>query len=556
MNETAPAPAPPAGDRRSPPPDASEPDAAAASASTRERTRIASRAGIVAAGTLLSRLLGLGRDLVMAAVFSRAITDAFFVAFTLPNVLRQLLAEGAVQSAVLPVLAATREREGDDAARRFFANVRGLSLSLLTIVTTLGVVFAPALVDLFAGGYREHPEQFDRTVELTRWVFPYIFFMGTAALGVAALNTYQRFAVTAFAPALLNVAFITFSLLLPGFLGARGYDPGLALAVAVLVGGVLQVVAQWPSLARIGFLGRPRFDFRHPGVRAVLARMVPVLFGMGVYYVDVLLARRFLSELGVGAQSYFTWAMRLCDFPQGIFVMAIQTAALPSLARLASRGDRVELAGTFAFGMRLALFVAVPATLFAVVLAEPLVVLLFQRGEFDAVAAHETARALRAQGAGIWLVAAARQLVGLYYAIGDTRTPVIVSAIDLVVFIVLAVVLKGILGHVGVGLAVTGATAVQTALLWALAHRRVPELRVGEILGSFVRTASAAAVAAGVALYATEVLAPRGIPLGVQAIAGAAAGISVFFVLAALLKSSELRVITAPLARRFRARRH
>src|SRR5690606_2043404 len=285
VNETAPAPAPPAGEHRSPPRGASEPGAEARAASARERSRIAGRAGIVAAGTLLSRLLGLGRDLVMAAVFTRAVTDAFFVAFTLPNVLRQLLAEGAVQSAVLPVLAATRERDGDDAARRFFANVRGLSLSLLTVVTALGVAFAPALVDLFAAGYREHPEQFERTVELTRWVFPYIFLMGTAALGVAALNAYQRFAVTAFAPALLNVAFVTFSLLLPDFLGARGYDPGLALAVAVIVGGVLQVVAQWPSLAKIGFLGRPRFDFGHPGVRAVLTRMVPVLFGMGVYYV-------------------------------------------------------------------------------------------------------------------------------------------------------------------------------------------------------------------------------------------------------------------------------
>ncbi|HLV66695.1 MAG TPA: murein biosynthesis integral membrane protein MurJ [Polyangiaceae bacterium] len=556
MNETAPAPAPPAGEHRSPPRGASEPGAEARAASARERSRIAGRAGIVAAGTLLSRLLGLGRDLVMAAVFTRAVTDAFFVAFTLPNVLRQLLAEGAVQSAVLPVLAATRERDGDDAARRFFANVRGLSLSLLTVVTALGVAFAPALVDLFAAGYREHPEQFERTVELTRWVFPYIFLMGTAALGVAALNAYQRFAVTAFAPALLNVAFVTFSLLLPDFLGARGYDPGLALAVAVIVGGVLQVVAQWPSLAKIGFLGRPRFDFGHPGVRAVLTRMVPVLFGMGVYYVDVLLARRFLSELGVGAQSYFTWAMRLCDFPQGIFVMAIQTAALPSLARLASRGDRVELAGTFAFGMRLALFVAVPATLFAVVLAEPLVVLLFQRGEFDAIAAHETARALMAQGAGIWLVAVARQLVGLYYAIGDTRTPVIVSAIDLFVFIALALFLKGPLGHVGVSLAVTGATAVQMLLLWVLAHRRLPELRSGEILTSFLRTSAAAAAAVGLALFSTKLLAREGISLGVQAIVGAAAGLSAFFGLAGLLKSPELGIVAAPIARRFRTRRH
>src|SRR5690606_19157365 len=192
----------------------------------------------------------------------------------------------------------------------------------------------------------------------------------------------------------------------------------------------------------------------------------------------------------------------------------------------------------------------------AVVLAEPLVVLLFQRGEFDAIAAHETARALMAQGAGIWLVAVARQLVGLYYAIGDTRTPVIVSAIDLFVFIALALFLKGPLGHVGVSLAVTGATAVQMLLLWVLAHRRLPELRSGEILTSFLRTSAAAAAAVGLALFSTKLLAREGISLGVQAIVGAAAGLSAFFGLAGLLKSPELGIVAAPIARRFRTRRH
>ena len=259
-----------------------------------ERGRIAGRAGVVALGTLLSRVLGLVRDQVIAAVFSRAVTDAFFVAFTIPNVLRQLLAEGAVQNAVLPVLAEVREREGDDGARRFFRAIRGLSLCTLVVVTALGVVFAPALVQLFAGGYKNEPGQFERTVELTRWVFPYIFFMGTAALGVAALNTYHRFVATSFAPGLLNVSFVIFSLALPGFLGARGYDVGLALAVAALVGGALQVIAQWPSLKRIGFLEAPSLAFGHPGIGKVLRRMAPMLLGMGVYYVDVVIARRLL----------------------------------------------------------------------------------------------------------------------------------------------------------------------------------------------------------------------------------------------------------------------
>src|SRR3954447_22263213 len=228
-----------------------------------EQRKITGRAGIVALGTLFSRLLGLGRDQAIAALFPRAVTDAFFVAFLIPNVLRQLLAEGAVQNAVLPVFAQIREREGDDAARRFFRAARGLSLSILLLVSVLGVVFAPSLVTLFADGYKDYPGQYERTVTLTRWVFPYIFFMGTAALGVAALNTYQRFVATSFAPALLNVSFIALGLGLPAFLGARGYDPALALVLAVLGGGLMQMVAQWPSLHKIGFFQTPTLELAH-----------------------------------------------------------------------------------------------------------------------------------------------------------------------------------------------------------------------------------------------------------------------------------------------------
>src|SRR6185503_15612204 len=214
-----------------------------------------------AAGTLFSRLLGLVRDQTIAAVFSRGVTDAFFVAFTIPNVLRQLLAEGAVQSAVLPVLTKTREEQGEAEAKRFFRATRGLSLSVLLATSLLGVLLAPQLVELFAAGYSQLPGQTERTVSLTRWVFPYIFFMGTAALGTAALNTNQRFVATSFAPGLLNVAFIVCSLTLPGWLLATGYDGAMALAIAVLVGGVLQVVAQWPSLRAIGYFERPTLEF-------------------------------------------------------------------------------------------------------------------------------------------------------------------------------------------------------------------------------------------------------------------------------------------------------
>jgi putative peptidoglycan lipid II flippase len=509
---------------------------------------------VVAAGTLVSRLLGLGRDQVLAAIFSRAATDAFFVAFTIPNVLRQLLAEGAVQNAVLPVLSKTREQQGGAAAKEFFRAARGLSLVVLAIVSLLGVLFAPALVDLFASGFRDHPGQYERTVELTRWVFPYIFFMGSAALGVAALNVHKRFVVTAFAPGLLNVAFIACAFALPAWLAATGRDPILAMAAGALIGGGLQLVAQWPSLKKIGYLALPRLDLRHPGVREALRRMGPVLIGIGVYYIDVVIARRLLSELEIGAQSYFGWALRLCDFPQGIFVMALQSATLPSLALLVARGEHEEVERTFAFGMRLALFVGLAASALFVVLAEPLVIAIFQRGEFDRAAAHETARALAAQGLGIWMVAAVRQLVAVYYALGDTRTPVIVAAIDLGVFVALALGLRGPLGHVGISLAVTGASAVQMTLLWLLLGRRLSSLRLGEVGRSALKTALAAGAAAGGALWAARRLESMfgdgPIERMLPGVLAAAIFGAIFLGAAWLLKSEELATIGAALRRR------
>ncbi len=512
------------------------------------------------AGTLVSRLLGLARDLTLAARFSRAETDAFWVAFTLPNALRSLLGEGATASAVVPVLAQVRAQEGDDAARTFFAGMRGVSLLALTIVTLLGMWGAPWLVELFAGGLHARPEAFERTVLLTRWVFPYIFFMGTAALGMAALNTYGRFAAAAFAPALLNVAFVVAALVLPAWLIAHGQDRILALAVGALVGGALQVVAQWPSLRRIGFGAMPRLALRDRRVRQAMGRLLPMTAGIGIYTVDLVLSRRFLSELPEGSQSYFSWAMRLCDFPQGIFVLALQAATLPSLAKLVAAGELDEVGKTYAYGMRLALFVAIPATALFAGLARPLVVTLFQHGPyFDATASTETAHALMAQGLGICTVASVRQLVPVFYAMGDTRSPVLVSALDLVAFIAMAVWLRGPLGHVGVSLAVTVSSAVQMVLLWAWLGKRIPSLHLGEIGASAARTAAASLVSLGLGLVTAEGIsrlhqAPTLARL-LPGLVGTMVFAAAFFMMAHLLKSPELHAITAPIRRRLDKRR-
>ena len=531
--------------------------AARAAEGKSEREKLVGRAGVVGAGTLASRVLGFGRDMAIAALFSRGQTDAFAVALTIPNTLRQLLAEGAVSSAVVPVLSERLAKGGDDAGRAFFARARGVSLVALAVVSVLGVLFAGPLTELFAPGFHATPGQFERTANLTQLMFPYIFFMGTAALGMAALNAKRKFAVAAFAPALFNVALIGAAFALRDPLAARGIDPSISLAIGVLLGGVLQVVAQLPALKAIGYAGRPVFDLRDPHVREMFRRIVPMTFGLGIYYVDLTLSRRFLSELGEGAQSYFFWASRLCDFPQGIFVMALSTAALPSLATFAAKGDKEELARTWAHGMRLSLFVAVPCSAALIALAEPVVVLLFQRGQFDALAAQQTARALAWQGGAIFTVSAVRQLVPAFHSLGDTRTPVIVSGLDLIAFVGLALWLRGPYGHVGVSMAVAGSSAVQMVLLFVGLKMRLGTIRSRELVSSSVRVAFASLVAAVAGWGAARIVSGRGDGPVERALPGLL-GVVVFGVLYFAvvwgLGSRELVELSGPIRRRLARR--
>lgn len=523
-----------------------------------ERAKIVGRAGIVGAGTLLSRLLGYVRDAMIAGLFTARETDAFLVALVIPNALRQLFAEGAVSSAVVPVLSERLATGGDEAARPFFARARGISLLAVGVVSIAGVIAARPLTWLFASGYADDREKFDLTVRLTEVMFPYIFLMGTAALGMAALNAKKRFAVAAFAPALFSVGIVGGALGLRSTLIDHGTSPAMALAIGVMAGGVMQVVAQLPALARIGYVSRPILDLADPHVREMLRRILPMTFGLGVYYIDLVLSRRFLSELGEGAQSWFSWASRICDLPQGIFVMAISSATLPSLATFAAKRDFEELVATWAHGMRLALFVAIPCSVALIALGEPLVVLLFEHGKFDAASSHETARALAWQGGAIFTVAATRQLVPAFHALGDTRTPVIVSAIDLVAFIVLAFALRGPLGHVGISIAVAGSSLVQMALLfWGLRYR-LGVIRGAEILGSAARVLLASIIAGAAGAATARILdgAVAGkIGRQLPGVAGSLVFTALFLVAAWGLGARELGEVGGPIKRRLLRRR-
>lgn len=518
-------------------------------------------AGIVALGTLVSRVLGAVRDMVIAATFSVAATDAFFVAFTIPNALRGLLAEGAVSSAVIPLYTDARAKEGQARAKEVHQILAGALLLVLAVVSALGVVCAPLLVQLYAGGYRETPGRFEDTVLLVRIVFPYVFFMGSAALGMAALNANGRFAAAALTPALLNVALIAAPFALVPVMVPLGFPPIASLAIAALIGGALQVIAQWPALQRIDHLAMPRLALRDPVVRRAASLLLPLTVGLGVYQVNVMLARLFASYLPEGAQSYLYYGQRLVEIPQGMFALALASASLPRLSRLRAQGDTDALRETFVTGLRQALFVALPASALLVALAEPIVTVFFGRGAFERQSVIETSSSLLWQGAGVAFIALARVLVPVFYAHQDTRSPVWASAANLAAFSALAFVLRGPLGHVGIAMAISAAGLVQFVVLWMLLGARHPDVLPkegdrGALLISALRLLLASALA-GLAGWGMGQLGDWDAGgndlrnVGVLIAASLAAGVS-YLVACALLRAPELGEIRGALSRRRR----
>jgi putative peptidoglycan lipid II flippase len=520
-----------------------------------EQGGVATRAGVVAAGTLVSRLLGVVRESVIAACFPAAWIDLWVVAFTIPNTLRGLLAEGAASAAFVPVYSELRAREGEARAREFHARAVGAMVLVLAIVSLAGVFAAPALVVAFASGYLDDAARYDATVGLTRLVFPYIFFMGMAALSAGALNAHQRFAVPALAPALLNVALIAAPFTMVPVAIALGLPAIGALGLGALVGGALHVVAQWPALAAVGLLQRPRLVLADPAVRRAMRLLVPVAAGLGVYQLNLMLSRTLASWLPEGAQTYLWFGQRLVEVPQGMFAMAVATAALPALSDLRARGEHEALRRTFREAFRTMLFVALPASVMLWALAEPIVTVLFQRGQFARADAVEAARSLAWQAAGVWAIASVRVVVPVFHAHGDTRTPVAASALNLGAFAALGIGLSRTLGHVGIAVAISAAGAVQLVVLVALLRRKLGRLGMSEVLASALRIAAASAAMAATAMA----IASRGrwddgadlqdiLVLAAALVGGGAA----FAAAAWALRAPELRALIGAIRRRFR----
>ncbi len=524
----------------------------------RSKHRIVRSAGLVGALTLVSRVLGLVRDAVVAALFPRRLTDAFFVAFTIPNVLRRLLAEGALTIAFIPVFTEYRVRSEQE-ARRFVDSAFTSLVLLLLAVSAAGVLAAPWLVRLFAWGFSENPSKFALAVTLTRIMFPYIFFASLTALAMGVLNTSGHFAGPALAPALLNVGIIGSVLVLGPVLSHMAGVPLIdSLAIGVLVGGAAQIGLQIPIMARFGYRPRIRFDPNHPGVRKVARLMGPAVFGLALYQLNVLLARLLASFLASGAVTYLYYAQRLIEFPMGVFAVAVATAATPEYSAHLARGDKDRFKTTLADSLRLTMFIVIPSTAGLLAFGLPLTVAFFQRGRFDYGASLATYHALAAFTMGLWAGASVRQIVPAYYALDDSKTPVRAAGAGLLTYLVVGLSLMGPLGHVGLALAVSASSMVNIALLAYVLRRRMGRLGWRAVAISSLRAAGASLVmAAGLWWVARFGRWEQGLASGrniLVLLAGLMVAALLYFGTARLLGSPEPAELLASLKRRKKRR--
>lgn len=426
--------------------------------------------------TLASRVTGLVREQLVAAAFgASAATDAFNVAFRIPNLFRRLFAEGAFSQAFVPLLAATRESQGDEATRRLIDAAATVLVWVLLATCVAGVVGAPVLVWMMASGL----ERFDSAVLMTRWMFPYIGFMSLVALAAGILNTWKRFAVPAATPVLLNVAVIAAAAWGVPWFRRLGWDPVLALAAGVMLGGLLQAAVQVPALARLGLLprvgltpGAIRAAWRHDGVRSILQRMGPALLGVSVAQISLLINTQIASHVGVGAVSWLTYADRLMEFPTALLGVALGVVLLPQLSAAQGRGDAAAYSDMLDWGLRLVLLLALPCAVALLVFPAPLVAVLFHYGAFTGNDVAQSARALTGYGVGLMGIIAIKVLAPGFYARQDTKTPVKIAVGVLVATQLMNLVFVPWIGHAGLALSIGLGALFNAALLFAGLRRR------------------------------------------------------------------------------------
>jgi putative peptidoglycan lipid II flippase len=441
--------------------------------------------------TMISRVLGLARDISITHVFGvSAATDAFVIAFRIPNFMRRLFAEGSFSTAFVPVFTEVKETRPREELRELTARVTGTLGGVLLVIVALGLIFAPQVATGFAPGALDEPHKFDLTIKLLRLTFPYLLFVSLTALCGGVLNSFSKFALPALAPVILNLCLIAGALWWSRYLAV----PIEALGWAVLAAGLLQLLFLLPSVRRLGLLAWPRWGWSHPPVKKIMRLMLPTLFGSSVAQINLLLDTVVASLLITGSQTWLYQATRFLELPLGVFGVALGTVILPALSRHHVTADREGFSRSLDWGLRTTLLIAMPAMCGLLLLAEPMVAAAFQNGNFTAFDSHMTAIAIVGMGCGVPAIALTRTLLPAFYSRQDTRTPVRAGVIALVVnmvcnFALIALLfelwapaglkqspwLEGIARvpglHLGMAIASSVSNYLQFALLWRYLER-------------------------------------------------------------------------------------
>jgi putative peptidoglycan lipid II flippase len=446
-------------------------------------------AGVIGIATFSSRILGFVRDMVLARLFGATpAADAFFIAFRIPSLLRELFAEGSMSSAFIPVFTEYRTTRSKQDAWELASAVFTTLLTIVTFVTIVGMVAAPWLVHWLAPGFQENPDKLALTTLLARIMFPYLLFVSLAALAMGILNSVRAFAAPAFSPLFLNVFIIVGALLVSPLL----QEPIIGVAIGVVAGGAAQFAMQLPSLKLRGLLFGFRFEPGHPGLRRIGLLMVPSLLGLSVTQVNLTVST-VLGSFFAGGPTYLFYGMRLIQFPLGIFGVALAMAILPTLSSQAARGALDELRTTLGFGLRMILFIIVPAMVGLILLRTPIVHLFFEHGTFTAQDTSATALVVLCYAIGLWAFGGVRIIVAAFYSLQDTKTPAISAAVAVAANILFSLLLMRPLGAAGLAFATALAAMVNGGILVAVLNRRLGGVDWAAVGRSSVRVAIACA---------------------------------------------------------------
>ncbi|MBU1044325.1 MAG: murein biosynthesis integral membrane protein MurJ [Candidatus Omnitrophica bacterium] len=460
-------------------------------------------AGIVGGFTLFSRILGYVRDIVIARYFGTATiaAQAFIVAFRIPNTLRHLVGEGAANAAVIPILS---EYLGEDKKKEFW-HITNIMLNLiiivLAIITIIGTIMAPVIVRIIAFGFVNDPAKLELTIYLTRIMFSFIFFIGIAAYGMGVLNTLRNFAIAAVGSCFLNITMIIFGI----WVCQRFEQPVIGLAIAVLLGGLFQILVQIPVLLKKGFYFEFAFDFSHPAIKKMGRLLLPRMVGSSIYQLNAFLDTffaSFSSIVGQGAIGALYFSNRLIQFPTALFGSALATACLPTMSRQAIKNDIPGLKNTLAVALKTLLVFLIPSTVGLLVLSRPIVSILFERGEFDQLSTQITSLALMYYCFGIFFYSAARVITSCFYALKDTRTPVKVTFYCLLLNGVLNFLLMKPLQVGGIALATSISSAVNFFLLLYLLRQKIGIIGFGKVIKMFYAIIIASSIMGAGCIYA------------------------------------------------------